>query len=300
MLNIQQIEKSWGDKKVLDNVSLIIETGCFYGLLGPNGAGKTTLISIIAGLVKANSGLITVDGYNLKNNPKNYRNSIGIVPQEIALYETLSAIENILFFASTYGLDKKISTERAHYFLEMCGLYERRNEKIKNYSGGMKRRINIVASLIHHPSLLLLDEPTVGIDPQSRNKIFEILEEVNKGGTTIVYTSHYMEEVERLCSNIAIIDHGQIKANGKIEELQMQNGHISHIKIKVNTLPLNTERYTFIDKNTILFKSKNPNNDLSIIIQQLKDDNAEVTDVHIEKKSLEHIFLDLTGKHLRD
>ncbi len=214
MLVIDHITKSFGKKEIIKNVSFEVKKGETFGLLGPNGAGKSTTISMICGLISYDSGDIKVGGKSVKEYPLEAKKKIGIVPQDIALYPTLSAKENLVFWGKMYGLNGKIAKERAEEVLAYVGLQDRGKDKIETFSGGMKRRINIGATLMHEPELLIMDEPTVGIDPQSRNHILETVKKLNEKGMTVIYTSHYMEEVEYLCERIAIVDHGKVIALG--------------------------------------------------------------------------------------
>ena len=219
MLTIENVTKRFGEIVALDRVSLSLARGEFFGLLGPNGAGKTTLMSLVAGLRAPDSGSISISGQRVGPNAMAPRHELGFVPQAIALYEELSAEENLRLFGKLYGLAGQELRARVDHGLHAAQLFERRQDKVQTYSGGMKRRINVVASILHRPALLLCDEPTVGVDPQSRNAIFEFLQRLNADGMTIVYSTHYMEEATRLCSRIAIIDHGRLLALGTLDEL---------------------------------------------------------------------------------
>jgi ABC-2 type transport system ATP-binding protein len=219
MLALRSVSKRFGSLTALDDVSLDIARGEFFGLLGPNGAGKSTLMSLVAGLRAADSGRIELDGRPLGIHDAASRAALGLVPQAIALYEDLSAEQNLRIFGELYGLRGAVLRERVDEALEAAKLADRRKEQVKHFSGGMQRRLNLVASLLHRPKLLLCDEPTVGVDPQSRNAIFEFLQARNRDGLTIIYSTHYMEEATRLCTRIGIIDHGRIHALGTLEEL---------------------------------------------------------------------------------
>ncbi len=214
MLSLQAVTKRYGALTALDGVSLDIARGEFFGLLGPNGAGKSTLMSLVAGLREPDGGTITLDGQPLAD-----RTALGFVPQSIALYEDLSAEQNLRLFGSLYGLRGRELQTRVTAALESVQLADRRRDPVKTFSGGMQRRLNLVAALLHEPKLLLCDEPTVGVDPQSRNAIFDFLEARARAGLTIIYSTHYMEEATRLCSRIGIIDHGRILALGNLDEL---------------------------------------------------------------------------------
>jgi ABC-2 type transport system ATP-binding protein len=221
IIEIRELSKRYkgSDVPAIDAVSLDIYHNEIFGLLGPNGAGKTTTISILCGLFPATSGEVTIDGMNIRHDPDMIRQIIGVVPQEIALYPTLTARENLTFFGNMYGLRGKELRERIDGNLSFFGLEKFGNKKISTYSGGMKRRVNLIAGLLHKPKVLFLDEPTVGIDVQSRNVIIRFLHELKKTGTTIIYTSHYMEEAESLCTRVAIIDRGHLVTIGKPKDL---------------------------------------------------------------------------------
>lgn len=219
MLILENITKRFGLLTALDGVSLRIEAGEFFGLLGPNGAGKSTLMSLVAGLREPDGGIIRLNGQRLSEANASARAVLGLVPQHIALYPRLNAMQNLRIFGELYGLSGAILRDRIEEGLEAMHLSDRRREPIETFSGGMQRRLNIIASLLHRPRLLLCDEPTVGVDPQSRNAIFEFLEKLNREGLTVIYSTHYMEEATRLCSRIGIIDHGKIHALGTLEEL---------------------------------------------------------------------------------
>jgi ABC-2 type transport system ATP-binding protein len=212
ILVAQDLYKSYGDVRAVDGVSLQVAAGEVFGLLGPNGAGKTTTISMLTGLVEPDGGKITVDGLDLKTDANQVKSKLGLVPQELALYPTLSARQNLTFFGRIYGLKGKDLSQRVDEVLETIGLTERANDAVKGYSGGMKRRVNIGAGLLHKPQVLFLDEPTVGVDPQSRNAIFESVEALNRAGMSVIYTTHYMEEAQRLCHRVAIVDEGRVIA----------------------------------------------------------------------------------------
>jgi len=221
MIKIEQISKKYKDAEnySVSNLELFIEEKEIFGLLGPNGAGKTTLISILCSLIKPTSGSFTINSLNYKTNSQKLKQFIGIVPQEYALYPTMTAYENLKYFGSMYGLKGKQLTTKINAALETLGLLEFANKKISSFSGGMKRRINLIASILHEPKILFLDEPTVGVDVQSKNVIIKYLQELNRRGTTIIYTSHHLNEAEHFCSRVAIIDHGKLIIKGEPKAL---------------------------------------------------------------------------------
>jgi len=220
-ISIENISKTYRGSiaPAVDGISLDIPMNSKFGLLGPNGAGKTTTISILTGLMNYDQGQVFINGMRLEKKYKKIRQQIGLVPQEIALYETLTARENLRFIAEMYGLRGKDMKARIEECLEMVGLASNGNKQVRRYSGGMKRRVNLVAGILHKPEILILDEPTTGVDVQSRSMILEFLENINRQGTTIIYTSHYLEEAEALCDNVAIIDYGKVIINGKTNNI---------------------------------------------------------------------------------
>jgi len=221
MIEIQQISKKYkgAENYSVSNLDLSVVEGEIFGLLGPNGAGKTTLISMLCSLIKPTSGQFTIDQLNYKDNKNQLKKLIGIVPQEYALYNSLTAYENLMYFGAMYGLKGSVLKEKITNALERLGLGDFAHKKIDTFSGGMKRRVNLIASILHEPKVLFLDEPTVGVDVQSKNVIIQHLQELNKKGTTIVYTSHHLNEAEHFCTNVAIIDHGKIMIEGKPKDL---------------------------------------------------------------------------------
>lgn len=225
MIQIQQLSKKYkgADNFSVSNLDLNIEEGEIFGVLGPNGAGKTTLVSMLCSLIKPSSGSFSINGLNYTNNKQELKQLIGIVPQEYALYPSLTAYQNLSYFGSMYGLKGKELKSSILYFLKKFGLLEFSDKKIEVFSGGMKRRINLIASILHQPKILFLDEPTVGVDVQSKNVIIKHLQELNKNGTTIVYTSHHLNEAEKFCTRVAIIDHGKIIVKGKPKDLITEN-----------------------------------------------------------------------------
>lgn len=218
-VEVQHLVKTFGKHEAVKDVSFTIGKGEIFGLLGPNGAGKSTTINMMCGYLKLTAGAVSVNGLSLSSHPRQVKRIIGVVPQEIALYKDLNSLENLEFFGKIYGLSKKECRQRAEQLLNFVGLYGRRKDAIATFSGGMQRRINIAIGLINNPDFLMMDEPTVGVDPQSREHIFATIEHIRDQGTTLLYTTHYMEEAERLCDRIAIMDEGKIIALGTLEQL---------------------------------------------------------------------------------
>ena len=305
MLTIENVTKRFGEIVALDRVSLSLARGEFFGLLGPNGAGKTTLMSLVAGLRAPDSGSISINGQRVGPNAMAPRHELGFVPQAIALYEELSAEENLRLFGKLYGLAGQELRARVDQGLHAAQSFERRQDKVQTYSGGMKRRINVVASILHRPALLLCDEPTVGVDPQSRNAIFEFLQRLNADGMTIVYSTHYMEEATRLCSRIAIIDHGRMLALGTLDELLTHLPFSELVRIARNdqtTAQMQAlAEYGEITKaeDAYLFKLRDGLR-FSEFFAAAEELGLPYRYFNIRRPTLEDLFLHLTGKNLRD
>jgi len=225
IISISSLVKRYDNasQNAVDSLDLQITDGDIFGLLGPNGAGKTTTISMLCGLIKSDSGNITINGLTHESNKEEIKQIIGVVPQDLALYNELTAVENLLFFGRMYGISRKNLKNKIEFYLKKFSLTEKANKLVNTFSGGMKRRLNLIAGILHSPKILFLDEPTVGIDVQSKNVIIEYLKEMNNNGTTIIYTSHLMEEAENLCTNISIIDVGKEITNGKPKQLIKDN-----------------------------------------------------------------------------
>ncbi|MEN2446067.1 ABC transporter ATP-binding protein [Bacillus altitudinis] len=312
MLEVNQVVKNYGDKQILKEISFKVEKGDSFGFLGPNGAGKSTLISIITGLYQPTDGRVLIEGYDMNGQQKKAQQMIGIVPQEIALYLNMTAKENLTFWGRMYGLKGKLLKKRVGETLQLIGLEERANDKVKFFSGGMKRRVNIGCAILHKPKILIMDEPTVGIDPQSRNHILETVKRLNQDGMTIVYTSHYMEEVEYLCDKIGIIDQGSLVALGTIAELSklVEEQREVILTIKNNKSDIEKvskyirESYPSKDFNVegqkFIIVDQKPQEFISKLIQILTDMKVEIISAEVVEPNLENVFLYLTGKKLRD
>lgn len=309
MIILRSVSKSFGSIKALDNISFNIEKGEIFGILGPNGAGKSTIVNILNTLVKPDEGTVIIDGINIKDDGKNIKLIMGVVPQEIALYEELSAYENLMFWGGLYDIPEPELKKNVNKTLEIVDLAGRKDDRIKTFSGGMKRRINIACSLLHNPRILVLDEPTVGVDPQNRNHIFEVIEKLNNEGMTIIYTTHYLEEAERFCDNISIIDVGRIIAQGTLKELRK----ISDVKdlLIIKLADVNDELISGITSADPSFRFDstsgdlkvecgNIGNDTSKIINQIQNAGGVIEKIHSQGTNLEAIYLKLTGKELRD
>lgn len=312
MLEAIDLGKTYKDIVAVEGVNLYMEEGESVGLLGPNGAGKSTTISMISSLLPPTKGTVRYNGEDVLKNPKALRPVLGMVPQEIALYDELSAYENMKFFGKVYGLSGKQLENKIQEVLEMVGLKERQKDTIDTYSGGMKRRVNIAVSLMHDPKILIMDEPTVGIDPQSRNYILEMVRELNrKNGLTVLYTSHYMEEVERLCDRVYIMDHGEIIASGTKDELKSLLSNEETIQIQVEAYNDMFSRLLkahegvkqlIYDENAASFTliASKGEQFLGDIFEIAKETNVKILGINLQKATLEDVFLHLTGRKLRD
>jgi ABC-2 type transport system ATP-binding protein len=305
MIQIKNVTKKFPTVTALDNISLTIREKEFFGLLGPNGAGKTTLMNLLVGYLNLDDGEILIAGEKVTQDGLQTRKNIGLVPQSLALYDDISAEANLEIFGSFFHIEKKLLKERIKEMLESVQLYDRRKDKVKTFSGGMKRRLNLISSLLHDPPLLLCDEPTVGVDPQSRNAIFDYLQMLNQQGKTIVYTTHYMEEAERLCNRIAIIDSGKIIAEGTLDQLLEKLTYEESISILRN--PVTTEKIdvfkqfgTLIDENDHYELKPKDGFQLSAFFASIEQNGISYKLVEMRKPTLEALFLHLTGRRLRD
>ena len=303
MIKANNLKKRFGSTIALDDVSFEVKKGETFGLLGPNGAGKTTTIQLLCGLAKPDSGTVTLDG---KTDPSliEVRLSLGVVPQTLAIYEELSAEENLRFFGRIYGLSGQKLKQRVSNCLEIAGLTQRRKERVSKYSGGMKRRLNMVCAFLHEPPLLLLDEPTVGVDPQSRNSIFETIEAMKKQGRTIIYTTHYMEEAERICDRVAILDHGRILDMDSVHNLIVKHGGPSRVEAELEQSPSDPEKIRrLIDNKNIQFEGTKIRFETSRPMESLAMLNRSgihFLTLKVQTANLEDVFLNLTGRRLRD
>jgi len=306
MLRISHIIKNFENVNALQNVSLTINKGEFFGLLGPNGAGKSTLMNIIIGYLEADSGQISFNDQIISSSNISLRKKFGYVPQEVSLYLELSAHQNLRIFGKFYDFSAKELENKIEEVLELVQLKDRKKDPVKEYSGGMKRRLNLAASLLHDPEILLCDEPTVGVDPQSRNAIFDMLNVLNKAGKTILYTTHYMEEAERLCSRLAIIDNGNIIAQGSLIDLINLLNQKDTIKIQKTTFTQNKlallkdmGRVSESDFYLELIPKESYDRN-SKIFAKLEEIGIQNEFVQISRATLEDVFLNLTGRSLRD
>jgi ABC-2 type transport system ATP-binding protein len=296
VISIKSLSKRFGTIVAVDGISFEVPRGQIFGLLGPNGAGKSTTINMIVGVVVPDAGTIQIDGGG-DASEQSVRRKIGNAPQALALYDDLTAEENVQFFGRLYGLRGKRLAERVQWALDLAGLIDRKGDRTSTYSGGMKRRLNLACSLVHNPPLLLLDEPTVGVDPQSRNLIFDKIRSLKAAGHTIVYTTHYMEEAERLCDTVAIIDHGRILDIGTVEQLITRHGKASVIEGEIdNPGALGSGFRGTIEGTHIRMESARPLEDVA----ELSAKGVGFRSLHVVRPDLESVFLNLTGRRIRD
>ncbi|NBJ16698.1 MAG: ABC transporter ATP-binding protein [Dehalobacter sp. 4CP] len=310
ILVMENVTKKFGDVIAVDNMNVSIAEGEIFGLLGPNGAGKSTAINMIIGLLSIDKGTISILNKDTKKNKTFSKKNTGIVPQDIAIYEDLTALENVKFFAGLYGLRGAEMNKAAAEALEFTGLSDKANSYPKSFSGGMKRRLNIACAIAHKPKLMIMDEPTVGIDPQSRNHILQSVKILNQMGCTMIYTSHYMEEVEEICSKIAIMDHGKVIALGSKEELKalLTDANVVWITIsdaiskadenKIREIPGVLQMD--IEENTIKISTAKEVDNLDKIIGYFTENKFSIKSVESRTPDLETVFLSLTGRSLRD
>jgi len=309
LLKVDSLYKSFGSTKAVDGISFEVERGEVFGLLGPNGAGKSTTISMVSTLIPPTKGEVLFEGVNIFKEPKSLRRSLGVVPQDIALYPTLTGYENLTFWGNMYNLKGAGLKKRIDEVAEVIGLNGRMKDRVDKYSGGMKRRLNIGAALLHKPELLIMDEPTVGIDPQSRNHILDTVLELNRQGMTIIYTSHYMEEAEYLCSRICIMDQGKIITSGTQEELvELIKGEMQ-VSLKLDRIDrdilgrlrsINGVAKAELLQDEIAVSGKNVDIILADIIAKVTEHGRRISSIDVKKPNLEAVFLHLTGKALRD
>ncbi|KUP32565.1 ABC transporter ATP-binding protein [Bacillus halotolerans] len=306
---IENLKKQYTNKTAVDGISFEVKESEVLGLLGPNGAGKSTTIHILSGVLSATSGNVTILGHNVKNSAKKMKKGIGIVPQDIAIYEDISAEQNVRFFASLYSLKGKELKARVKEALELVQLYDRKDDKPKTFSGGMKRRLNIACAIAHQPKLIIMDEPTVGIDPQSRNHILESIKLLKEKGASIIYSTHYMEEAEAIADRIMIMNEGKIIANGTKDELYKKvNKEMTYSFQLANADKLNKNILMDIvgvikvhsREDELKVTVRKSQDLLSEIIAELSVQGCSILHMSSQEASLETVFLELTGRNLRD
>lgn len=313
MLIVNQLVKQYGDFTAVNDISFEARTGSVFGLLGPNGAGKSTAINCISGLLTPTTGHVSVSGFDVVKDGKAARQSLGVVPQELALYDDLPAIDNLRYWGKAYGLRGKQLDERVSDVLGHIGLADRARDLPKEFSGGMKRRLNFGCGVVHQPKVLLLDEPTVGVDPQSRARLFDLVEAERAAGACVLYTTHYMEEAERLCDSLAIIDHGKIIAKGTVDELKSQLGARDALQLSGN-FPVDTTKSAIaslassivdleilgLDENSLVLTLSHASQHLPGIFEAISNAGGSVSETSLRSPNLETLFLLLTGKELRE
>ncbi len=307
MIEVKNLIKQFAGITAVDTISFSAKTGEIFGLLGPNGAGKSTAINCISGLLKADDGSVEINGYNTNSDSNKAKSSLGLVPQELALYEDLSAYENLVFWGSAYGLSGEKLESRIQEVLVDVGLETRQKEPVKQFSGGMKRRLNFACAILHKPAALLLDEPTVGVDPQSREHLLHATLKLKHAGTAVIYTTHYMEEAERLCDHLAIMDKGKVIAAGTVEQLRKQVGERDLITLVGNYKNLDNKQQLLDIGAEILEISSE---EIRILIPEAStcltqvlatvESLGQVNQVNIQQANLESLFIKLTGRALRD
>lgn len=309
MIEVHGLRKQYGDLIAVDDVTFSAEPGAIFGLLGPNGAGKTTTIGCISGLLKPTSGRVSVMAHDVVSDGPASRRQLGVVPQELALYEELSARENLLYWGGAYGLGGNHLKQRVNEVLETAGLLDRAKEPVKKFSGGMKRRLNFACGIVHEPKALLLDEPTVGVDPQSRVRLLELVRSQTAAGTCVIYTTHYMEEAETLCDSLAIIDHGKIIAAGTLTQLRAMLGERDILRLTGSfdqeaihgpIAGLGDAEIVQAESEVITLAMPNASARLSEVFHALASAGAEIRETTLTQPSLESLFIKLTGKELRE
>ncbi|WP_245632767.1 ABC transporter ATP-binding protein [Alicyclobacillus kakegawensis] len=302
-LKVDHLGKSFGPATALADVSFAVPRGCCFGLLGPNGAGKSTTMKIVAGLLEPDVGSVNVLGLDATQNGRSVRRHVGYVPQDIALYPMLSVHDNLMFFGEVYGLRGARLYERIDAVLAKTGLSERRKDLVENLSGGMKRRINIAAALLHEPQLLILDEPTVGVDPHSRNHIFELVRELVQQGATVIYSTHYMEEAETLCDEVAILDHGRVVTSGPLVQLWNQYG-AKAVYVQMDGFeqlpPFPHPCQVSRREHGWWIETEHRQQVMAFLLQQAEERGLTIHALEMARPSLESVFLKLTGTRLRD
>jgi ABC-2 type transport system ATP-binding protein len=312
LLITENLVKQYGDITAVDDVSFSAEAGQIFGLLGPNGAGKSTAINCISGLLSPTSGRIAVAGHDIAREGKAARKSLGIVPQELALYEDLPAVDNLRYWGQAYGMRGRELEARVAEVLDTIGLTDRAKDLPKSFSGGMKRRLNFGCGIVHQPVVLLLDEPTVGVDPQSRSRLFDLVEAERDKGACILYTTHYMEEAERLCDSLAIIDHGKLIAEGTVAELKSQLGARDALQLAgefpdgvrsaLTALASDFEDFEILgaDAESMTLALPQASQHLPRIFDAIATAGGTVFETSLRSPNLETLFLLLTGKELRE
>ena len=309
MIQIQDLKKSYGELVAVDGISFSLPAGQVFGLLGPNGAGKSTTIGCISGLVKPSAGQVTVDGHDIVREARAAKEKLGVVPQELALYEDLSATDNLSYWGAAYGLRGAALQQRVREVLERIELADRGKEPVKNFSGGMQRRLNFGCGIVHRPKILLLDEPTVGVDPQSRRKLVELIQELASEGTCVLYTTHYMEEAQELCDRLGIIDQGKLIAEGTLSELRGMLGERDLLRL---TGSFDAQRVAealasfaglelvHVESETLMLAMPGATRELPALFSALTGAGMRIAETTLTQPNLESLFIKLTGRELRE
>jgi len=309
MIRIKDLKKTYGELVAVDGIAFTAEAGQIYGLLGPNGAGKSTTIGCISGLVAPSAGHVTVLSHDVVTEPREAKEKLGVVPQELALYEDLSAPDNLSYWGAAYGLRGAELSARVREVLELVELADRAKEPVKNFSGGMQRRLNFACGIVHRPTVLLLDEPTVGVDPQSRRKLLDLVRELAQEGTCVLYTTHYMEEAQGLCDRLGIIDHGKLIAEGSLDELRGMLGERDLLRLTGVFEPDATrealERFdglelVAIEESSLMVAMPGASRQLPALFSALADAGMSVGETTLTQPNLESLFIKLTGRELRE
>lgn len=309
MIRVERLRKEFDGLVAVDGVSFTVEAGEIFGLLGPNGAGKTTTLNMICGVLKPGDGRVLIDGEDVWAKPKEVKRKLGVVPQEIAVYDDLTARDNLRFWGSLHGLRGAELKARIDEALSRVGLAERGDDKPKTFSGGMKRRLNLCMGLLHRPRVLLLDEPTVGIDPQARLNVLEVVREIAAAGTTVLYTTHYMDEAEELCDRLAIIDHGKILTLGTLDQLRRLAGEGEVLRLSGSfdqaaasrhLAPIDGVKLLHVGDGDAVLALDPAGPGLTAVLPRLLDGDLAVADVSVQRPSLQNVFIRLTGRELRD
>lgn len=309
MIEVQDLKKTFGELVAVDQISFSADAGTIYGLLGPNGAGKSTTISCLSGLAAPSAGRVRVCGHDVVTDSSAAKRSLGVVPQELALYEDLSAPDNLSYWGAAYGLRGAELKSRVLELLERVELADRAKEPVKNFSGGMQRRLNFACGIVHRPAVLLLDEPTVGVDPQSRRKLLDLVRELAEEGTCVLYTTHYMEEAQELCDSLAIIDHGKLIAEGSLAELRGQLGERDLLRLSGKFSPegirgalVNFEGCEIVvaEDDALMLSMAGASRQLASLFSALSETGAEIGETTLTQPNLESLFIKLTGRELRE
>ncbi|MDD3839959.1 MAG: ABC transporter ATP-binding protein [Clostridia bacterium] len=308
-IEVRKLEKKFDSVAAVSGIDFNVQKGEIFGLLGPNGAGKSTVISMMCGLIKPTNGDVIIDGQSILKNAGKVKKLLGVVPQDVALYPTLTARENLGFWGRMYGLSGEFLQTKVEQVLDIIGLKNREDERIDRYSGGMKRRVNIAVALLNDPELLIMDEPTVGIDPQSRNHILETVKKLNRQGMTVIYTSHYMEEAEYLCDRVGVMDYGKIIALGTNQQLKKMVGEQDRIEIVVDRIyqeaiqhirSIQSVKEATVQENSISIMARDGSSILAELLGILTGYDSGIKTVSVHQPNLESVFLHLTGRALRD